>query len=94
MAELKLFLETDWVRECLVEASSLLQLDLDGSLPLEFRQQALSLFEAPFEMFCIDLNRSAAAGTGEQRIRLKPTDAFLQFLLAMRALNRDSNVAV
>ena len=78
-------------REMLEEMNSLLG---SGDLPLDLRQKALSLLKAPFELVSRDLDGSSTSGTYQMRIRLNPSDSFLEFLLALRAFKRNLSLAV
>jgi len=89
----RLLLESNWVCEMLAEVNSLLELD-PADLPSELRQQALDFGETPLHMFSLDSKREATGRTDECWVRLKPTDAFLNFLLALRARNRELDIAV
>lgn len=92
----KLGFQADWINEMLAEVNGLLEFDVDveGFLPLELRQRFLQFLESPTELFSFDSELDATGGAGECRIRLKPSDSFLNFLLALRAWNRNRKVTV
>jgi hypothetical protein len=91
MSVIKLTCEIEWFREALSEAGSLFEA---GELPPELRRQALSLFESPSQFVCFDRDLVPTGRADEYRVRLKPSDGFLNFLLALRAWNRELKVTV
>jgi len=65
-----------------------------ADVPPELLQRVLDLFKVPAEVFSFDLDRGSAPRAGECRVLLKPSDAFLDLLAALRARKRDLHVAV
>jgi hypothetical protein len=76
------------------EVNSILEFDVDGRLPLELRERLLDFLKSPAKIFSFDSKGSIASGASECRVILKPSDGFLNFLLALRAWNREFNVTV
>jgi len=96
MKKLRLTLQANWVKEMLAEIGSLLELNVDclGHVPRELRERLLQFLKCPSELVSFDCKTSAASGADECRIILKPSDGLLNLLLALRAWNRERNVAV
>ncbi|HVB33741.1 MAG TPA: hypothetical protein VNJ52_05125 [Patescibacteria group bacterium] len=86
--------QADWLKEMLGEVLLLRDSDADGLLPAELLQSFLDFQEAPSELFSFDFKREVAGGADEYRIILKPSDRFLNFVLALRAWDRNRHVAV
>jgi hypothetical protein len=84
------------VKELLDEVSEMLDFDVDfeSLLPDELRQRLLDFLEAPAKLFTIGSKRSVAGGACECWVSLKPSDSFLDFVLALRAWNRNRSVTV
>ncbi|MBS0368430.1 MAG: hypothetical protein JSS57_04415 [Proteobacteria bacterium] len=53
--------------------------------PFEVRQLFVDRLEALPEPFCFDLDGGAAAGAGNGRIVLQPSDALIELVAALRA---------
>jgi hypothetical protein len=96
MKKLRLTLQAAWVKEMLVEISSLLEFEVEslGHVPRELRERLLQFLKCPSEFFSFDCKSRVASGTNECRILLKPSDGLLNLVLALRAWNRERNVAV
>lgn len=90
----RLGFQGEWVKEILDEVNTLLELDVESNLPLELRERLLQFLEAPSQLISLDCKSGFAGRTSECRILLKPSDGFLEFLLALRAWNRNCKVAV
>lgn len=72
-----------------------LKLDIDPNrLPGELRQRLVNFLEAPAQLFRIYTESGVAGGTGECRVRLKPSESFLDFASALRAWKRNGDTAV
>jgi hypothetical protein len=91
MKNLRFSLASDSAIQLLEEVGDLLE---SADIPPELLQRVVNLFKAPAKVFGFDLDRSAALGAGEYRVLLKPSDAFLDLLVALRARKRDLHVAI
>jgi hypothetical protein len=96
ISRLHITFQAEWVKEILGEVDSLLEFDVDAEdfLPLELRRRLLRFLESPSEFFGFDSKLEVAGGASECRIILKPSDSFLNLLLALRAWNRNREVTV
>jgi hypothetical protein len=90
----RIALQCDFVKEMLEEVNALLELDVDGNLPVELRKRLVYFLESPAEIMSVDRKRGFAVRAGECRIRLNVSDSFLEFLLALRAWYRELNITV
>ena len=84
------------VQELLDEVNSLLDFDVefDDVFPAELRQRILYFLESPTELFSLDTKRDITGGANKCWVILKPSDGFLDLVLALRAWNRNREVAV
>ncbi len=89
---LRVSLDAKLTSGMIAEANSLIESGAD--VPSELLQTALNFCKAPSEAFGFDLEHGATTGTGELRIGLKPTDALVKFLAALRARDGEFNTAV
>jgi hypothetical protein len=92
-------LDDSAVREVLAEVNQLLELDLaldfdGGELRAEVSGHIVHLREHPAEAFCIDNEPVTTGRAADCRVRLKPSDQLVKFVLALRALKRELGVGV
>jgi hypothetical protein len=87
----RLGFKADALSEMLDEVNSLLE--VESPLPPELRQRFLDFLDSPDNLFDIDSKLAGAGGTDDCIVFLKPSDSFLQYLLALRAWKRNLTVA-
>lgn len=80
--------------KALSDVESLLPSKLPGNLPPKLLERLLCFLEFPAEIACFDRELELAEPADEARILLKPSNSFTDFLLALRAWNREFNAAV
>lgn len=82
MATVQLSIETD---ASPLQATLGELLEQAADLPLEIRNGLVRRFESIAQTFRVDLDNSAAAGAGNLRVVLQPSDALLELVGALRA---------
>jgi hypothetical protein len=61
-----------------------------ADVSLELRERFIGRFNALPELFCLDVDDNAALRAGTIRIGLKPSDALVELVAALRAGERDA----
>lgn len=87
MEQMRLSVDTSWIRELLTEVNSH---DIVGEGGI--RNQILDIRQHPSDAFHVDCECVSADDTSECRVFLKPSEKLLKLVFALRTLKRQRSV--